>query len=287
MKDEIDLDELRKEDRQREAERKELLTLRRTLEKMAPLRRYRVPVPSDGADIRFALIGDNHAGSLYERFDALGAFLRRAKDEGVTTVLHTGDVLDGIGIYRGQEFEQYAIGFDRQLQALSDRVPRIEGMDVRFITGNHDGSFYNLIGADPGPRIAQATGWTYLGRDQAWTELENPEGSVLHVMLFHPSGGTAYALSYRPQKIVEAIPGGKKPDVLAIGHYHKAEWIPSYRNVSVFQTGTFQSQTPFMARQGSQAHVGGWIVKATLGAEENLTSRITGTFVAFYEPDEE
>jgi len=85
--------------------------------------------------------------------------------------------------------------------------------------------------------------------------------------------------SYRPQKITESLEGGTKPDMLAIGHYHKAELIPSYRNVAVLQAGTFERQTPFMARQGLAAHVGGWIVEAVVGNGHN---RIKAEFIAFY-----
>ena len=55
----------------------------------------------------------------------------------------------------------------------------------------------------------------------------------------------AYALSYKIQKMVEAMSGGEKPNILAVGHYHKLEMFP-YRNVQCFQTGTFQAQTPWM-----------------------------------------
>jgi hypothetical protein len=87
--------------------------------------------------------------------------------------------------------------------------------------------------------------------------------------------------SYKPQKIVDALEGGTKPDMLAIGHFHKAEVMPTYRNVCTIQAGTFQMQTPFMSRQGSQAHVGGWLVQVTIG--RNKANKIINTrFVAFY-----
>jgi len=285
MKDETSLDEIKAMKRARAEERKELEALRLTVERLSAQRHYVINDAGTTNTIRFALIGDRHIGSMYERADAVARFYDLLKREKITTVLDTGDVLDGAGIYKGQEYEQYAIGLDRQFSALAEHAPTIPGITTHFIIGNHDYSFYKAIGADPGPRIAEITGWKYAGRDQAWIELRNAAGKAVSVMLLHPDGGTAYALSYRPQKLVEALPGGKKPDILGIGHYHKAEWIPEYRNVSVFQTGTFQSQTPCMARKGSPAHVGGWIVEVTPG-RENLTCRVRAEFVAFYEPEE-
>ena len=109
-------------------------------------------------------------------------------------------------------------------------------------------------------------------------EWQTPAGKF-SLMLIHPGGGSAYALSYKPQKIVESLEGGTKPNMVAIGHFHKAEMMPSYRNICSIQSGTFQRQTPFMARGGLSAHVGGWIVDVTVGDGHNV---IRAEFVAFY-----
>jgi hypothetical protein len=117
------------------------------------------------------------------------------------------------------------------------------------------------------------------GCDTATVELRNNSGVVCRIGLIHPDGGSSYALSYRPQKIVEQLDGGTKPDILAIGHYHKSSWIPQYRNVSVLQTGCFERQTPFMARNGLSAHVGGWIVEFAKGKG---CGRMKAEFISFY-----
>jgi len=77
--------------------------------------------------------------------------------------------------------------------------------------------------------------------------------------LMHPGKGTAYALSYQPQKWAESISGGDKPSIAALGHYHKIEQL-FYRNIHIFQTGTFEEQTPFMQRRNIAAMLGGWIL---------------------------
>ena len=100
--------------------------------------------------------------------------------------------------------------------------------------------------------------------------------------LFHPSGGTAYALSYRPQKVVESYSGGRKPNILIMGHYHKSEYIPCLRNVMVIQAGTTCGQTPFMRRKSIAAHMGFWIVEFQFGSDIN---RFKAEFFAFYEKE--
>lgn len=84
-----------------------------------------------------------------------------------------------------------------------------------------------------------------------------PNETVLR--LLHPSGGTAYAISYKSQKWATSLSGGNKPHIAGIGHYHKIEQL-FYRNIHIFQSGTFEEQTPFMSRKQLAAHVGGWIL---------------------------
>lgn len=227
---------------------------------------------------KFALLGDLHIGSLYHAQPQLQAFYEHAAENGVNDFYATGDLLDGHRVYRGQEFELRDIGLEQQLNRAASDVPMIG--TTHFITGNHDQSFKTAAGVAVGKMIELAIPhWKFLGEEQARVEWVTSDGGKFQLMLIHPGGGTSYAISYRPQKIVESLEGGTKPDLIAIGHYHKAELIPSYRNVTAFQSGTFQWQTPFMARQGLQAHVGGWIVEVTVG---NSWNAIKTTFVAYY-----
>ena len=227
--------------------------------------------------LRFALTGDRHTGSLYQHSAALAAFYAFLGAEGIECVYDAGDILAGHNVYRGQEFELRDLGFEAQLARLVKDAPT--DITTRFITGNHDASFKNACGVPVGKMIEQAVPeYEFLGEDQARVQFETPNGTFT-LGLLHPGGGSSYALSYRPQKIIESLDGGSKPNMLAIGHHHKAEMMPSYRNVCGVQVGTFERQTPFMARQGLAAHVGGWVIEVHVGEGCN---RIKGEFVAFY-----
>lgn len=232
---------------------------------------------SGGSEFTFALVGCTHFGSLYCNERALEAFYEHVADLGISTVYHGGDVLDGHRVYRGQEFELRDVGLDQQVERF--KRFKAHGLKTKFITGNHDQSFKTLAGVPVGKIMAEARGdFEFLGEEQARVMFKTSAGEY-ELMLIHPGGGSSYALSYRPQKIVESLEGGTKPDMLAIAHYHKAEFMPSYRNVATIQTGTFQNQTPFMARQGLAAHVGGWIVSVNVGAKFNA---VRAEFIAFY-----
>ena len=241
-----------------------------------------VEIPTGDNTIRFGVGGDTQLGSLYECAEEFRAYCRLLIDMGIRTLLHPGDVLDGHGIYRGQEFELHKVGLSAQLAWFKEVTADLD-IDVYFVTGNHDGSFASKVGFDIGSAIeAQNARWHCLGRDTGRVTLRAANGRSYEVMLLHPGGGTAYALSYRPQKTVEQLEGGHKPQMLCMGHYHKSEFIPTYRNVAVIQSGCFQWQTPFMVRGSIAAHVGGWIIDATPGAEADLCNTVSARFVAFY-----
>lgn len=254
------------------------------------IRPYEIPVKTENNVIRFGLIGDTQIGSLYQRLDALKLFYERCADEGIEIILHAGDVIDGWHVYRGQEFELHPHGrsWPEQKKMFAESVPQIKGMRTIFITGNHDDSFKKLIGLIAGEELGLTRpDWEFIGQDVGMAILKTENGLKFKIQLLHPGGGiNQYALSYKPQRIIEAIPGGQKPDLLGIGHFHKAFFIPNYRNIAAICVGCFQSQTPFMARQSIAAHIGGWIVTATLGKRSKLTSRIQAEFISFYEEQE-
>ena len=74
--------------------------------------------------------------------------------------------------------------------------------------------------------------------------------------------------------------GGEKPNILAVGHYHKAEYF-MYRNVHCFQTGAFQAQTPFMRGKGIAAAMGGWIVEAYVDKQGYITN-LRSEWIPYY-----
>ena len=71
-----------------------------------------------------------------------------------------------------------------------------------------------------------------------------------------------------------------KPNILAVGHYHKAEYL-FYRNVHALQTGCFQAQTPYTRGKGISVHIGGWIVTINVDIDGSIRM-ITPSFLPYY-----
>lgn len=286
MSEEILLEQVLAENGDAKELREQVAALQTALVKLQEKRHYVIPVKTKDNTIRFGLIGDTHIGSLFERTDALHEFYKHLEAEGITICLHAGDVLDGCKMYKGHEFELYAHGYDAQEAALREKWPQTK-VHTYFITGNHDYSFTKLVGMKIGEKLeAVMHNSTFVGTDSATVELAATGGKTLRVGLVHPDGGTAYAISYKSQKVAEALPGGTKPDLLGIGHYHKMDYLPMFRNIHIFQVGCLQSQTPFMARKPTPAHVGGWIVEVVLGDRKHLVTQVKAEPIAFYEPED-
>ena len=227
--------------------------------------------------LKFAIIGDTQLGSKYAQISHLKSFYELCASEGIKDVYHTGDVTDGLKMHSGHEYELYKTSADDMVQDVIENYPRIEGITTHFITGNHDASIYKQVGYDIGNTITEERpDMKYLGRDCALIFL----APNCKLELRHPWDGTAYALSYKPQKMIEAMESDSKPNILAIGHYHKAEYL-FYRNVHCLQTGCFQGQTPYTRGKGISVHMGGWII--TIHVDKNGTiTRFGSEFVPYY-----
>lgn len=227
--------------------------------------------------IRFGLMGDTQIGSKYTQLTLLHRFYDLCEHEGITSVYHTGDITDGLKMRPGHEYELYEVSADAMLDDVVKNYPKRDGITTHFITGNHDASIYKHVGYDIGYAIErERKDLVYLGRDCAVVDL-TPNCTL---ELRHPWDGTAYAISYKIQKMIEAMESDSKPNILAVGHYHKAEYL-FYRNVHAFQTGCFQSQTPFTRGKGISIHMGGWIMTITVD-EAGHIQRITPEFIPCY-----
>lgn len=227
--------------------------------------------------ISFGLIGDTHINSKYTQLTYLHKFYEICSQRGIKDIYHAGDIDEGEQMRTGHQYDCYTQGADDHIDEIVTNYPRIDGITTHFITGNHDSSIYKKCGVDIGEIISmKRKDMKYLGRDCAIIEIT--PNCILE--LRHPWDGTAYALSYKPQKMIEAMEADSKPNILAIGHYHKLEYL-FYRNVHCFQVGCFQTQTPYTRGKGISVHLGGWIITVEVD-EKGYIQKIVPEMIPFY-----
>lgn len=232
-----------------------------------------------GDVIRFGAVGDTQLCSRYEKLDLLEAAYDFFESEDISLVLHVGDFLDGEKVYRGHEYEVHTIGAAAQVRYGVQHYPRRAGIITEFITGNHDACYWKQVGLDVGELLAeQRSDLIYLGMQEADKVFTSEKGSIT-VRLTHPSGGTAYAVSYKPQKYIEALSGGHKPNLVLMGHYHKQDHI-FFRNVHCIQVGCMQEQTPFMRGIPTPSIMGFYLIELVI--KDNTILRCKPEFIPAY-----
>jgi hypothetical protein len=184
-------------------------------------------------------------------------------------------------MHPGHEYEVHKHGADEQEQYIIDVYPNRPGIITKFVSGNHDHSHIKAGGHDIGKPIAAARqDMIYLGLSNAKVKLT--PNCILE--LNHPLDGAAYALSYAPQKTIDAMQGGDKPNILLNGHHHKSFYM-IYRNIHAYECGTTQAQTPWMRGKRIAANMGGWIIEVHV-TEDGTISRCKGEFIPLYKPIE-
>lgn len=226
--------------------------------------------------IKIGVISDTHFGSKYFDEGWYDTALDKFEKQNVNFIVHCGDVVEGTINKMNQILDLTHIGYEQQYDYAVKQLSKIK-KDLFIISGNHDLWFRNSIGAD----ICKGLGETldnviYLGQHEGLIQISN-----IKIDLWHGNDGSSYALSYRPQKIVESLYGGEKPNLLIAGHDHKAGYF-FIRNVHFIQAGTLQHQTEFMrTKTRSQAHTGFWMLG--LGYDKKGIKELNQTFYPFYE----
>jgi hypothetical protein len=158
--------------------------------------------PLGTKNIVFGVASDIHFGSKACQITALNKFVDRCKAEGVRHIICPGDMVDGAGIYKGQELEQYAITADAQEQSAIYNLPMVKldnssYIDWLLLGGNHDYSFMNGgRGHNPCRSIeTQREDVKFIGFDRE----KIPILPGVDAMTWHGRGNAAYAKSYKLQ----------------------------------------------------------------------------------------
>ena len=237
---------------------------------------------------KIGFVTDDHLCNKGERLDVLNAIFDRYEEEGITEVYNGGNWIDGE--FRFNKLDLHTFGMDNQIKYFIDNYPQRPGIKIKFIAGDdHEGWYQQREGIIIGKHLelmakeAGRNDLEYCGYMEADFELKASKGSAI-LRVVHAGGGTAYALSYQPQKLIESLTGGDKPHILLIGHYHKAEVLPSYRNVRSVQGGTVCDQTRFMRKKRLEAHVGGWIIEFQQ-AKDGSINRFKTEWLGFFDQE--
>lgn len=216
---------------------------------------------ADSERYSIAVISDTHFGSKFQAKTALDRFVEICQERGITTLLHGGDVSEGIMPRTGAKNDRFLHSIDELTDYCIDNYPH--GFEKSyFILGNHDDSLgRRMDGFDIGRAIAkERSDLTYLPLIDSLNDVCVVDGGA-RVQLYHGIGGCSKNRSMRIQnKLLEMIHMGVTVDFMMLGHCHVSSYVPNYYGVHVYGLGSFQSYTPFLSMKGMKPDVCGMIV---------------------------
>jgi len=244
-------------------------------------------------EIVFGVASDLHFGSKSVQITALNKFCEICRKKDVKYIFCPGDVVAGYNVYPGQVFDVHAISAEEQESSVIVNLPT--GFEWLVLGGNHDYSFIKK-GGGHNPLLAiasQREDFHYVGFDEA----DVPILKNVDLKMWHPSGGVPYSVSYRLQKGIEQIAYSEltsivrnvkdRPTVRFVlsGHLH-IQMQALFGSIFGCQCGTFEGQTNYLKRKGLIPHVGGYIIKASLG-RNGLLRNFDAKFYLFEEIEDD
>ncbi len=233
------------------------------------------------------LLSDLHVGSKYFMADAWERFLQWLNGEAddpsglagqVQYLLIAGDLVDGVGVYPGQEKDLSVMDIYDQYRAAAEKLNSIR-KEVKIIIapGNHD----IVRQAEPQPSLPDEVreffrkDMLFVG-NPAWVSI-----SGVSVLMYHGRSiddlvlrlpGISYAapekamIEMLKRRHLSPIYGSRvsiapehedhyviarPPAILHCGHVHTVG-IARYKGVAVINSGTWQSQTDFQKKMNIQ-----------------------------------
>jgi DNA polymerase II small subunit len=237
-----------------------------------PLRSGMMP---NGSDSVVAFVSDIHMGSntfLEKEWNRFMAWLRKDPSAGeIRYIVMPGDLVDGIGIYPGQEDELEIDDLYAQYSALAEAIKDFpDWIKLVMMPGNHDA----VRLAEPQPALADDikemfdSSVMFVG-NPCYLEIEGRSVLAYHGKSIDDFNSSVRRLNYtNPQEAMKEmlkrrhlapVYGDKTPlapeqkdymvidrvpDIFVTGHVHVCR-IDEYRGIRLINASAWQSQTAF------------------------------------------
>jgi DNA polymerase II small subunit len=226
-------------------------------------------------DVYAAFISDIHCGSkefLEDEFDKfIGWMNGRDVDEEdkalvkqIRYLFIAGDMVDGISVYPTQRYDLEIESIYDQYEFFASKLNKLpDHIKIFCIPGNHDANRQALpkppitMLGDPSQVIVEGVNVLLTHGDSmddlvtsipgaSYTQPAKPMKELLKKRHLVPvyGGKTELAPLHRDWMVIDT-----PPDVVHFGHCHHNA-VDNYRGVQIINSGTFQSQTDFMRKQG-------------------------------------
>jgi DNA polymerase II small subunit len=233
-----------------------------------------------GTALHAVFISDLHVGSTTFLEEAWGSFIEwlkeAAKSRDIAYLIVAGDIVDGIGIYPGQEEDLLITDIEEQYKRAAGYLRDIPShIQVVLAPGNHDA----VRSAEPQPPLPEGIRKffpddTCFVSNPAYIQIGDRQVLIYHGQSYDDFVNSVSRLSYsKPEDVmiemlrrrhlapiygnnVSIVPDGHDygvidpvPEIFQCGHTHTVG-VSKYRNVLLINSGAWQSQTPYQKKRG-------------------------------------
>lgn len=215
------------------------------------------------------VISDTHFGHKQSEIGFTQSVIKYAYEQGVRTVLHVGDLVEGHYMsIRPQSVQELThVGFDEQLQLANESLPQLDGLTYHMISGNHDHTYERNAFANPVKALArERSDVNYLGYNfgKVWF------GKV-DIALVHPTDGIGQSYGLKLHQYFNRAGADKQARIILMGHYHKHTHL-HYNGQDGFIVPALVSQSGFMKDNNLASVVGAFILHLKLNSKGELVT---------------
>ncbi len=245
-------------------------------------------------DFKLGVMSDPHIGSKATQISALNKAIDVMYERGVRHVLVCGDINAGREMYSGQALDTVSERADEQMLLAKTYWAPKDGLKFYLMGGNHDWSFVKRGGFNAVKELCkQREDFIYCGFNLATVPL-TPD---IDALMWHPSGGVPYAVSYRAQKmaeqvameqLMETLEKNMTPKVrfLFCGHLHI--FVQFWQGpIFVAHVGCFEGQTDYLKKKALYPHLGCLILEGSFTKEMALIRNMAVTHLRFTEIEDD
>jgi len=243
---------------------------------------------------RVGLVADTHLCCQEERLEALHCQYDLFKSEGISSVLHAGNLVDGC-VPKINGASVIVSTPDDQAQYVIDNYPTRAGITTYYITGDDHEGWWIKQGLNWGIMLqymakAQAReDLHYIGHVEADVEIMVPDTVKKPVIkIQHPGGGSCYARSYAPQRTIECVPlnaeiltrsGWKKWNEIQVGEQVLGHNVETRLNEWTVLRAVHRGRAPVTRYYNDQFDVvcttnHRWVLEQECRAGANSNSRV-------------
>ena len=200
------------------------------------------------------ITSDFHFGSKNCYRKAFDLMLEDVHKYNIKSMTIAGDLLQGVGVFRGESQELEIPEIGAQIDGLADILKNFKDISFHIVLGNHEEPVKSIAGLDPLKVLSSMLDDCYYYGHVGMLKIKD----LYKYMMFHGQA-ISRTTSYPIEKIWDGLL--EKPNILHTAHTHQKCIIQFEWNKWGILSGTLQRTNSYLLQKGLNAKEGWYILK--------------------------